>query len=549
MKSALMIASLFLGASAVLSQQLPGSGCTIITISKGDSVFFGGNDDFINPDSYYWVEPGDSSRYGVIWIGKTDDPQQGVNEKGLAYDANGLPRVDVNPHSERIPVDGEYYHHYCMQIMHECSTVEEVTRWVSLHQRPPYMHDQLHFADRTGDAVVISAGKDGEMVLTRKAPGDGLLVSTNFNVANPANSFGYPCWRYDKAQELMVQLLAVEGPVTYTDATNVMDAVHVEGGSSWTIETMVADLVNGLVYIYYFYQYDSPVVLNVKHELANPRAPGPLSMLFPADVREEAARRYRKAQSNLIVNKAVGISWPAIVFVSLILLFTVCADFKRGLRFWLPAVIILGPVALLIRYLVNKRCKTALCKSALTETVGNLVPVVISYTLALSVLVMKTLSGGTSDQLQLLLMLVLPVILGWVYHLVFLAPVSNSGAGRFFLLCFPRVLITTFLGLGGIIAVAMPLVNKSLNMILLIPLSPIAVTTWWAIVVLGALAGGLLIFPFERWEAKRGFQSWTILADGDGELITPSWRKLWWWILISVVILINGLFIGVLLSK
>ena len=128
MKSALMIASLFLGAAAILSQHFPGSGCTVITISKGDSVFFGGNDDYINPDSYYWVEPGDSSRYGVIWIGTPDNPQQGVNEKGLAYDANGLPRVDVNPHSERIPVEGEYYHHYCMQIMHECSTVEEVTR-------------------------------------------------------------------------------------------------------------------------------------------------------------------------------------------------------------------------------------------------------------------------------------------------------------------------------------------------------------------------------------------------------------------------------------
>ena len=549
MKSAFMIASLFLGAAAVLSQQLPGSGCTVITISKGDSVFFGGNDDFINPDSYYWVEPGDSSRYGVIWIGEPDNPQQGVNEKGLAYDSNGLPRVDVNPHSERIPVEGGYYHQYCMQIMHECSTVEEVTRWVSLHQRPPYMHDQLHFADRTGDAIVISAGKDGEMVLTRKEPGDGFLVSTNFNVANHANSFGYPCWRYDRASELLGQLITGVGPVTSADAINVMDAVHVDGGSSWTIETMMADLVNGLVYIYYFYQYDSPVVLNVKYELANPRAPGPLSMLFPEDVREEAARRYRKAKSNLIFNKAVGISWPAIVSVSLILLFTVCADFKKGLSFWLSAVIILGPVALLIRYLVNKRCKTALCRSSLTETAGNIVPVVISYTIALSVLVMKTLNGGASDQLQLLLMLVLPVILGWVYHFVFLAPVSSRGAGRFFLQCFPRVLITTLLGLGGIIAVAMPLVNKSLNMILLIPLSPIAVTAWWAIVVLGALAGGLLIFLFERWEAKRGFQSWTILAVGDGELIIPSWRQLWWWILISVVILVNGLFIGVLLSK
>jgi len=70
------------------------SGCTVITISKGDSVFFGGNDDYILSDSYYWVDLGDSSKYGVIWIGTPDNPQQGINEKGLAYDANGLPRFE-----------------------------------------------------------------------------------------------------------------------------------------------------------------------------------------------------------------------------------------------------------------------------------------------------------------------------------------------------------------------------------------------------------------------------------------------------------------------
>ncbi|MRR22165.1 hypothetical protein EG830_04210 [bacterium] len=549
MKLALMWASLILSAATAPAQQQPGHGCSVITISKGDSVFFCGNDDFINPDSYYWVEPGDSSRYGVIWIGKTDDPQQGVNEKGLAYDSNGLPRVDVNPHSERIPVAGEYYPHYCMQIMHECSTVEEVIRWVGIHQRPPYMHDQLHFADRSGDAVIISAGKDGEMVLTRKDPGDGFLVSTNFNVANPSNAVDYPCWRYDKARDLLGQLLAEERPVTYRDATNVMDAVHVAQSSGWTIETLVADLVNGIAYIYYFYQYDHPLVLNVKYELANPRAPGPLSLLFPEEVREEAARRYKDARSSLIFNRIAGISWPAIVIISIILLFTVCADFKKGLRFWLPAVIILGPVALIVRYIVNKGSGTALCKSAVTETLGNLVPVVISYTTALSVLVMKVVSGGASDQTQLLLMYVLPIIMGSVYHLIFLTPVSSRGIGRFFLKRFPQVFITTFMGLGGIIPVAMPLVNNSLVITLLRPLSPLAVMTWWAIVVLSALAGGILIFLFEWWEAKRGFRSWTVLANGDGELIIPSFKKLWWWILISFNIMVAGTIIGIILSR
>jgi len=86
-------------------------------------------------------------------------------------------------------------------------------------------------------------------------------------------------------------------------------------------------------------------------------------------------------------------------------------------------------------------------------------------------------------------------------------------------------------------------------MSLLLPLSPFAVITWWAVVVLGALPGGLLIFLFELWAVKRGFHSWTILAGSNGEVITPIWSKLWWWFLISIVILSAGLITGVVLAK
>jgi hypothetical protein len=78
----------------------------VFTVSKSGHVFIGGNDDYVNPDSYYWVDPGGAQGYGVICIGTRDNVQQGVNEKGLAYDANDLPRVDVHLRPERLPVAG-----------------------------------------------------------------------------------------------------------------------------------------------------------------------------------------------------------------------------------------------------------------------------------------------------------------------------------------------------------------------------------------------------------------------------------------------------------
>ena len=524
------------------------SGCTVITISKGDSVFFGGNDDFINPDSYYWVEPGDSSKYGVIWIGKPDDPQQGVNEKGLAYDGNGLPRFELNPHSERIPVKGEYYHHYIMQIMHECSSVEEVIRWANLHQHFPYMHDQLHFADATGDAVIISAGKDGEMVFTRKPQGDGFLVSTNFNVANPSNGYDYPCWRFEKATELLGQLVKKEGPVSGKVVTSVMDAVHVEG-ASWTIETMVADLVNGVMYLYYFYQYENPVIINVKDELANPRTSGPLSKLFPENVQKEAAERYKKMTKASRMNIIIGVSLSAFIVVSLAFLFVLPAR-KKGLRFWIPAVITLGPVALLARFLTLNSSKTSIWQNAIIETTGNLVPVVIAYLIAIIVMILKMISGGVSEQTQALFFLGLPLLLSWI---VFQSPVlAIAGRKNFVKFLFqrlPQVLVTTFLASATISPATIILVKRTIVMSQIIPLSPWIVMTWLAIIILGSIIGGLLILLYENWAVKRGYQAWNVFAGNVGEVTTPEWKKLWWWIPISMGVLFTGLLIGIVLSK
>jgi hypothetical protein len=528
-------------------QEVP-SGCSVITISKGDRVFFAGNDDFINPDQYYWVEPGDSSRYGVIWIGRPDNPQQGINEKGLAYDASGLPRFEVNPHTERLPVSGEYYHNYLMQIMHECSTVTEVIEWANKHQRFPYMHDQMHFADRAGDAVIISAGKDGEMVFTRKTAGDGFLVSTNFNVANPANAYTYPCWRYDKANEMLGQLINSEGALNFNDITGVMDAIHQEL-SSWTIETLVADLVNGVIYLYYFYQFDDPVIINVKEELANPREAGPLSRLFPEDVQLEAANRYRQVTKSIRINNVVGRSWSALIICSMILLFIIPPR-NKGLRFWIPAVLVLGPFALAARIIALDPAKTSIWRKAVIETGGNMVSVAIAYLVALIIMILKMTSGGIGQQQQALLILAFPLLASWI---ILQSPLlSLTGKKNFFKFLFqrlPQVLVTTFLVLGGIFPVSMVLVNRTIAMSQVIPLSPWIVMTWLAIIVAGSLIGGIFIFLYEHWAVKRGYQAWNVFAGNEGDVITPGWSKIWWWVIISVLVIFAGLIVGVMLLK
>jgi len=510
------------------------SGCTVFTVSKGDRVFFGGNDDYVNPDSYYWVDPGGARGYGAIWVGPPDNVQQGVNEVGLAYDANGLPRVDVNPHLELAPVSGGYSN-YPLKILHECATVEEVITWVNTHQWHTYMHDQMQFADASGDAVIISAGADGEVVFTRKPQGDGYLVSTNFNVANPKNGY-YPCQRYETATERLAELVTQEGELTEKDAVLVLDAVHVESGASWTIESMVADLPNGIVYLYYFHQFDRPVVLNVAEEIAEARAGGPLSDLFPEDVQQEATRRYQHIQSQKSRYQVLGKLWLGLVVASLAALLIASIKKRKGLVLWIPVVIILGPLGLLIWLAAGRGRKAGNWQAILVEAVGDVIPTIVGFIAAAVGLVLIP-GASNSPLLQLLLFFSLPLFIGWlVFQGPLLAMATKKGILHTLLQRLPHTWVAANLGLAGIFPLAVPLMNMSIQL----PLPAWTVVFWWAFTVLSALAAMLLLLLYEGWSVRRGYQGWTSLARGDGQVTSAPWRKLWWWILLSYAALIGG---------
>jgi hypothetical protein len=57
----------------------------------------------------------------------------------------------------------------------------------------------------------------------------------------------------------------------------------------------------------------------------------------------------------------------------------------------------------------------------------------------------------------------------------------------------------------------------------------------------GGLVGFLLLGPYERWSVRRGYQAWSTLVFGEGDLVSAPWRKSWWWILLSFVALFCGL--------
>ena len=240
--------------------------CTIITASNGETVMFGGNEDQNPNSSFLIVNTGGT--FGVIYFATPWKQwplvmQMGINEKGLSYDTNWIPKEKLTPYPERTT----QYGWAVLTLMQETSSVEEVLSKIFTYNFGISIEYQIHFADKSGDAVVIHPGTDGELTYTRKSKGNGYLISTNFNLAW-LDKGDWSCHRYETADKMLSDI-GVQGDLTVEFMASVLNATHQNRFSSVkTLYSAVYDLRKLSIYLYYNRQFDKPYVLDVKQELA-----------------------------------------------------------------------------------------------------------------------------------------------------------------------------------------------------------------------------------------------------------------------------------------
>jgi hypothetical protein len=326
--------------------------------------------------------------------------------------------------------------------------------------------------------------------------------------------------------------------------TSVMDAVHVEGPGRLTVYSVVADLRQRVVYVYYLLQYDAPIILSIDEEIARSQPSRPLSKLFPEETQRRATQAYERLMARSTRCDAVGFVWLGIVAVSLVALLFLARSRGRGVAFWAPVVAVLGPVGLLV-WLIDARGRRP---RALVETVGDLVPYVVGMVAApLTALLVPGI--GQNLGAVLLTYYGIPLTVGlFFYQAPQLARATRSSYARTVLRRLPAVLVSTNLALAGLLAVTLPLTNWQINYC---GFSTFAFLQWWAIAVLGALVGGLLLYVYHAWAVRRGFTAWSALLwdtneakYGPATVSSPPWRRLWLCILLSFVVLIAGVALG-----
>jgi hypothetical protein len=240
-------------------------------------------------------------------------------------------------------------------------------------------------------------------------------------------------------------------------------------------------------------------------------------------------------------------AWVVLIVVSL-LIFMIAKGRSRH-HFWFLAMILLGPVALTAWLVAGRNQEQRPWKQAYIEVIGDIIPLVVVLT-ASTVLLISLPELQANQTLQFLVFYIAPFAVSWLFHSLSLYKMLNIKLGRFMLNRLPHILIVTNLGLAGVFALSMSVVNQSVRVCAIMPLSPWTIASWWAIFVAGAIVSGFLFLQFyEKNNIDGNSPAWSMISSGITETSMKTWRKLWWQVLLSFVILALGMGAGAFLQQ
>ncbi len=295
----------------------PGDSCTIFTVQKGEQVYFASNEDWHSGDLYLGFSPGTSGSYGVMKIGYMVDGvlgfQSAINDQGLAWAINSIPATKMTYEQDKqYNIDED---NYFSMLEHEVASVEEAVALAEKFEFWADMKMQIHIADKSGVAVVISPGAQGKLVYSWKPSGDGHLISTNFNLANPTS--GYQDGRYETVEEMLEDLDTQD---LGHKASDILNKVSLNTLTTYTMISSVTDLSSGDSVFYYMSQFDEAARFNIYEQIKKEERVVSMREMF-SDVTVAAGdKAYRSFELRFTLAKAAVIATGICVVVGIIII-------------------------------------------------------------------------------------------------------------------------------------------------------------------------------------------------------------------------------------
>lgn len=250
-------------------------GCTGIFYGHNKITLAGNNEDWMSPFTRIWFIPAEGKKFGRICFGFQEGGTQGaMNDQGLFFDGFALKPAEVKP----VPGKETYPGNLMQKAMEECRTVEEVIALFERYDRQELASCQYFIADKEGNSAIIEA----TAIIRKKGP---YQIVTNFR-QSAVSGAAITDSRYLIARKMM----ETKGEADVNLIRGILAATHQEGKYP-TQYSNICDLKNGVIYLYYFHNYEQSVRLDLREELKKGKRVVEMKSLFPES---HAANFYQK---------------------------------------------------------------------------------------------------------------------------------------------------------------------------------------------------------------------------------------------------------------
>ena len=247
---------------------------TIFTVSDEQEVYFGNSEDKSRNPIIWFSLALDEDTYDCAYLGYAGNGTDGdiigriaiggINEEGLCFDANEISPAYFISYSPSLGLIASYNFRW-QNILRECSSVSEVIEWYQSHNMGGWWEYQIHWADKTGDAVIVSPTQEQGIAFTRKT--NEYLVSTNFNPVDHSQGW-YPCRRYELVSNRLEDL-SNEGEIYRQELIPILNAISCPdtGQGIGTIYSNIFELRTLKICLYIHQDFDNEVIFDLEEEL------------------------------------------------------------------------------------------------------------------------------------------------------------------------------------------------------------------------------------------------------------------------------------------
>ena len=212
-------------------------GCTVFTATNENTTLVGNNEDMFHARTKVEFHSPAEGKYGRVFFGMGRNLHQGgMNEKGLFFDC-----VATGPAGKTLPrTKPDCPGGLLEKVLEDCATVPEVIKLFEKYDSTFMNSFMTIVVDASGEGFVTQGG-----IIYRKKK-KFFAVGRGEKIANQ---------RLKDAPEISVELFR-----------SIVSDVHVEGVVK-TLYSNVYDLKNQIIYLYYYYDFENPLRIDLRDHL------------------------------------------------------------------------------------------------------------------------------------------------------------------------------------------------------------------------------------------------------------------------------------------